>query len=795
MMSWAKQRSKTNEESLRCMAKQRSFFDKVIQRLKRDAGQLWTGFALDGLVRAAYRAEPACGELDLVGDRFVGSLQQEAFICEADRIVLRQTGQEADDVWIYPGLMVAWDATPVTVDFSPLVAALAQNAAKLRANENAAKEDTEGEATDQASGGNANVTPDAGADGGADAAAGAAAGGADAAAGAATNADEISKGLASISAASVRSLFPSCFLFDVRDFGLTLYKTRIDALFLYPSYDADRDYGVLLAVGINLQKGLKCPFESKLVLQGSNLLEIFEGSRDERERLYGRCYARLDSGRHDEVFTPYDDEEAILRLATALVWLLLADDSRIEVSERRGIAHLHVREARESDGAEKELDLSFVGKSAAEADAEHAEHAEELARKMAETHKAEQEAKAAEDAARAEARKRAEEKAKARAEARQEKAEKRARAKEAARKAMEERARKKAEAARRAREQQGSQAETPQQEDKEQQAGQPAQVNREDQAARAAQAGQVAQTDQVAQDGSEDKAAQTNQANQANRTNQAAEAKQETPEKRKNQTSQTKQNPAWSSDTARTYAPSEEDSSDAILERLVRELEDRLEGVVVEDDLLDAFGETLLENDELKEQLAIQESKAATLDFHLKQARISIADAQRNAAGLEARASLLESMELPATPLEALKLAERAFPDKLVILPEAFKSAEEFKKGSAVETWAIVRSIATTLYRLVFETSSGSIAREFEAETGFELTLREMKLINKTSAFSQLRTFNYKGADREATAHVKGKGSKRGETLRVHFFVNHDDRHIVIAHCGEHLSTYDSSSV
>ena len=46
-----------------------------------------------------------------------------------------------------------------------------------------------------------------------------------------------------------------------------------------------------------------------------------------------------------------------------------------------------------------------------------------------------------------------------------------------------------------------------------------------------------------------------------------------------------------------------------------------------------------------------------------------------------------------------------------------------------------------------------------------------------------------------SAGHVKGQGSKKGESLRVHFFADYRLRKIVIAHCGEHLPTYDTPTL
>ena len=40
--------------------------------------------------------------------------------------------------------------------------------------------------------------------------------------------------------------FPGCLLIDVRDLGFELYGIKVDGVFVYPSYDLDRKYPMLL---------------------------------------------------------------------------------------------------------------------------------------------------------------------------------------------------------------------------------------------------------------------------------------------------------------------------------------------------------------------------------------------------------------------------------------------------------------------------------------------------------------------------------------------------------------------
>ncbi|MBQ3328321.1 MAG: hypothetical protein IJG88_00005 [Eggerthellaceae bacterium] len=263
------------------MAKQKSFHEKVIQKLKRDAGFAWTGDFI-GDMRALVEGSTAReirSEHPILGEGFIASLQQEAIIRASDEELRRASGKGLDDPFVYPGLMAAWEAEPTTVDFGPGVLERALE-----------------------------VDPD----------------------------------FYEIPAGAIRSLFPACLMFDVRGYGLELYGSSADALFLYPSYDDERKYELLLAVGVSAREGLHMPYESKLVMEGDSLADMLVASIGERERMRGRCLAGFDRGLHDEVFSPFEDEEGVLMLVVLLLGLLLWDGTRIEQSERRRVPHWRV---------------------------------------------------------------------------------------------------------------------------------------------------------------------------------------------------------------------------------------------------------------------------------------------------------------------------------------------------------------------------------------------------------------------------------------------------------------------
>lgn len=213
---------------------------------------------------------------------------------------------------------------------------------------------------------------------------------------------------------------------------------------------------------------------------------------------------------------------------------------------------------------------------------------------------------------------------------------------------------------------------------------------------------------------------------------------------------------------------------------------ERVEEAQLERDLLQE------EVDRLRAELESQKSAAA---FRTRQLEDEARELRERVQGLEGRARLVETMDLPETPYEALSLAAQAFSDRIVVLDRARKSAEDFVKGDPGEVWAVLRSVAVTLHSLLFVERERGLANAFRDRTGYELALRDSKGANRNPDQKAERMVEYEGAVRDATMHIKGRGVRKGESLRVHFFVDYDKKKIVIAHCGEHLTTDRTSSM
>lgn len=226
---------------------------------------------------------------------------------------------------------------------------------------------------------------------------------------------------------------------------------------------------------------------------------------------------------------------------------------------------------------------------------------------------------------------------------------------------------------------------------------------------------------------------------------------------------------------------------------------DEVAGVVAPSADAERAEEAQLERDLLQEEVdrlrAELESQKSAAAFRARQLEDEARELRERVQGLEGRARLVETMDLPETPCEALSLAAKAFSDRIVVLDRARKSAEDFVKGDPGEVWAVLRSVAVTLHSLLFVERERGLANAFRDRTGYELALRDSKGANRNPDQKAERMVEYEGAVRDATMHIKGRGVRKGESLRVHFFVDYDKKKIIIAHCGEHLTTDRTSSM
>ena len=102
--------------------------------------------------------------------------------------------------------------------------------------------------------------------------------------------------------------------------------------------------------------------------------------------------------------------------------------------------------------------------------------------------------------------------------------------------------------------------------------------------------------------------------------------------------------------------------------------------------------------------------------------------------------------------------------------------------------------MALQLHRLHFDTQSADIERDFRDATGLELALSEGKLTKQMKQAKRERKRTYRGAEIDITPHVKVDGRPSGR-LRIHYHADHENRVIVVGHCGDHLTTAGTQKI
>lgn len=174
---------------------------------------------------------------------------------------------EEEQPFIYPGLMAAWESAPATVEF---------DAAAVRyAEENEAE-------------------------------------------------------LLGTPLGGVWDVFPACLLLDIRPFALSLYHCDCDGLFLYPSYNRDRGYPVILALAVSAREGLDFPLSSKIVLKGESFGEALDNSESERAITRQRCLGRFADSRFTLIHSPLDDDSSVCDVSALALALVCSDRTVVE---------------------------------------------------------------------------------------------------------------------------------------------------------------------------------------------------------------------------------------------------------------------------------------------------------------------------------------------------------------------------------------------------------------------------------------------------------------------------------
>lgn len=192
--------------------------------------------------------------------------------------------------------------------------------------------------------------------------------------------------------------------------------------------------------------------------------------------------------------------------------------------------------------------------------------------------------------------------------------------------------------------------------------------------------------------------------------------------------------------------------------------------------------------EELEYEVQRERLKAETLERQIETKR-EIENA-RNASLLSedvrsALAVVLRSSKDP-TPEESLRLVAATWPDRLIVLESALKSAKKsskFKYGRAATE--LLAKLATDYYDVIRQSGDVEAKKIFGKN---EFSALESTPVRSRESAIRRRTFLYKGNPTLMLAHLKiGSKDSHTETLRIHFHWDPVEQRIVIGHCGPHL--------
>jgi hypothetical protein len=204
---------------------------------------------------------------------------------------------------------------------------------------------------------------------------------------------------------------------------------------------------------------------------------------------------------------------------------------------------------------------------------------------------------------------------------------------------------------------------------------------------------------------------------------------------------------------------------------------------------------------EIVAQVQDLQDKAEELDEHKRRLEYELQTAvsSRQAAEEAARRAELQNRafsslkRLPSSVKEVAETMQQLFPSELVFTPRGLRSAED-RRGNLVEdAWECLYALATVLHPLLFDTPDENIdlERVFKEKTGFNLAMSEGRCTKRDKNFMKLRQDVFDGRPIDITPHVK-IGNREPRLLRIHFFVDADEKRIVIGHCGGHLDNFST---
>lgn len=186
----------------------------------------------------------------------------------------------------------------------------------------------------------------------------------------------------------------------------------------------------------------------------------------------------------------------------------------------------------------------------------------------------------------------------------------------------------------------------------------------------------------------------------------------------------------------------------------------------------------------------VSDCKAALTALHIENDALRSHLTKKGATQAPTCMSVATIDHVPTSLEELVELMEESWPERVVVLDDARKSAERFRFAELDEAWAILKSIPTVLWDMHFNgAGSSDIEEEYLHRTGYHLARTETGNTKDNPTFMKQRTHRYGDEDVLMLSHIKGRSKDPKRAFRVYYYADHERNVIVIGHCGGHLDT------
>lgn len=216
--------------------------------------------------------------------------------------------------------------------------------------------------------------------------------------------------------------------------------------------------------------------------------------------------------------------------------------------------------------------------------------------------------------------------------------------------------------------------------------------------------------------------------------------------------------------------------------------------------------ETETERDQVKESLkAVEQDSALYAEMYDEMERELAKlkgqlerDRSQKAAdtAISQRAGFVSTFrKLPTSLEEIVKAFSEMYPDRLIFLEAAYKSARDYSKFDCInDAWELLHDLANVLWAMKFDGVQVFCEANFNVQSRFELAMSEGRNTKRDASLMAARRVQHERVAYDITPHLKW-GNKEPKALRVYFAFDEGNRRIVVGHVGAHLANSTSKSI